>query len=89
MIKVETYMQGNKRVYTSQIDGQMSSVLMDAALVIRGIYDAIDSNSHDAAEAYRGFVTRCVMLDRFWTADNTCDDTVFVDLSAAKRGGDK
>lgn len=89
MIKVETYMRDNKRVYTSQINGRMSSVLLDAALVIRGIYDAIDRNSHDSAEAYRGFVTRCVMQDKFWTADNTGDNTVFVDLSAAKRGGDK
>lgn len=89
MIKIETCEQDNQRIYKSTIQGSFADVLYDSAVVIRGIYDALDRNSHDNAEMFRRFVARCTSKDDFWTADNTSGDTVFMDLSDVKRGGGK
>lgn len=87
MIKVETYEQDEHRVYKSSIQGCLPDIIYDAALIIRNIYDALDRKSHDDAEMYRRFVARIASNEKFWTADNTADNTVFVDMSNIKRGG--
>lgn len=87
MIKIETYVQDDHRVYQSSIQGRLPDIIYDAAHIIRGIYDALDRKSPDDADLYRRFVTRAVGDDEFWTADNTADDAVFVDMSNIKRGG--
>lgn len=87
MIKVETYEQDNHRIYNSSIQGRLPDIVYEVALIIRGIYDALNRKSHDDAEMYREFVARCAGNDKFWTADNTADNTVFVDMSNVKRGG--
>lgn len=89
MVKIETCVQDNQRIYSSTIQGSFAEILYDSAVIIRSIYDALDRNSHDNAEMFRRFVARCVNLDGFWTADNTRGDTVFMDLSDVKRGGGK
>ena len=87
MIKVETYEQDNNRVYHSSIQGRLPDIIYDAALIIRGIYDALDRKSPNDADLYRRFVTRAIVEDEFWTADNSADNTTFVDLPNIKRGG--
>lgn len=87
MIRVETYEQDEHRVYKSSIQGRLPDIIYDAALIIRNIYDTLDSKSHDDAEMYRRFVTRAAGDDKFWTATNIADDAVFVDMSNIKRGG--
>lgn len=89
MIKIETCEQDNHRIYTSTIQGSFADILYDSAVVIWGIYDALERNSHDNAEMFRRFVARCVSRDDFWTADNSGGDVVFMDLSGVKRGGGK
>ena len=87
MIKIETYEQDDHRMYHSSIQGRLPDIIYDVALIIRGIYDVLDRKSHDDAELYRRFVTRVAGNDKFWTADNTADNAVFVDMSNVKRGG--
>lgn len=87
MIKIETYVQDDHRVYQSSIQGRLPDIIYDAAHIIRGIYDALDRKSPDDAEMYRRFVTRAAGDDKFWTAANIADDAVFVDMSNIKRGG--
>ncbi len=89
MVKIETCVQDNQRIYSSTIQGSLADVLYDSALIIRGIYDALDRKNHGDAEMFRMFVARCVNLDGFWTVDNTSGDTVFMDLSDVKKGGGK
>ena len=87
MIKIETYEQDGHRIYHSSIQGRLPDIIYDAALIIRGIYDALDRKSPDDADLYRRFVTRAGGDDEFWTADNSADNTTFVDMSNIKRGG--
>lgn len=87
MIKIETYVQDDHRVYQSSIQGRLPDIIYDAAHIIRGIYDALDRKSPDDAEMYRRFVTRAAGDDKFWTAANIADDAVFVNMSNIKRGG--
>ena len=89
MIKIETCEQDNHRIYTSTIQGSFADILYDSAVVIRGISDALERNSHDNAEMFRRFVARCVSRDDFWTADNSGGDVVFMDMSNIKKGGGK
>lgn len=41
MIDVKTYEENNCRKFRSQIEGTMDDICMDAAFIMRGIYDAI------------------------------------------------
>lgn len=89
MVKIETCVQDNQRIYSSTIQGSLADVLYDSALIIRGIYDALERKNHGDAEMFRLFVAQCVSKDDFWLADNSCDEAVFMDLSDVKRGGGK
>ena len=87
MIDVKTWEENSCRKFRSQIEGTMDDICMDAAHIMRGIYDAINENCQEDAESFRELLIKFVNDPLFWTLDNSADESLRVDLSDIKSGG--
>ena len=87
MIDVKTWEENDCRKFRSQIEGTMDDLSMDAAHIMRGIYDAIKQHCQSDAEFFRGFLTECVRDPMFFELENNADESLLVDLSKIKSGG--
>ena len=87
MIDVKTYEENNCRKFRSQIEGTMDDICMDAAHIMRGIYDAIKQSCQSDAEFFREFLTECARDPMFFKLENNADESLIVDLADIKSGG--
>lgn len=87
MIEVKTWEENGCRKYRSTIEGTMDDLCMDAAYIMRGIYDAIKQSCQSDAELFREFLTECVRDPMFFKLENNADKSWFMDMSDIRSGG--
>ena len=87
MIEVKTCEKGNVRQYRSRIEGSIDQICMDTAIILRGIYDAIKQHSQSDSNILRKFLADCVSDPEFYEADNSADESLFMDLTDVRKGG--
>lgn len=87
MIDVKTWEESGCRKYRSHIEGSMDDLCMDAAYIMRGIYDAIKQSCESDAEFFREFMTECVRDQMFFKLEHNTDESWFMDMSDIRSGG--
>ena len=87
MIDVKTYEENNCRKYQSTIQGTIIDISKDAAYIVRGVYDAIKKSNQEDAEDFKELMLIALNDPPFWNLDNSADETLMVDLSEIKSGG--
>ena len=87
MIEVKTCEKDNVRQYRSRIEGSIDQICMDTAIVLRGIYDAIKQHSQSDSNILRKFLADCVSDPEFYEADNSADESLFMDFTDVRKGG--